>query len=173
MSLGWGQPPWGIGDWGSENTVAPDARAVSLAGSPPVLNRDVIPAGGAKISGSAPVIVSTEFRIRPDTAVVSIAGQVPVQDRTTDPAVGAVNIVGIAPSIGITIAPATSSLTATGIASSLDIKVVVGSGALSLVGQAPEVRLDFFITPAANDAVIAGFVPTVEQSALDIINRLL
>ena len=37
---------------------------------------------------------------------------------------------------------------------------------VALAGQVPEVRTDFFIQPAANDAVITGFAPEGEQSAV-------
>jgi hypothetical protein len=60
MSAGWGQSPWGIGDWGSLNTVIPGEGTVSLVGAAPsvIVDSLVTPAVGAvSLVGAAPTVI--------------------------------------------------------------------------------------------------------------------
>jgi hypothetical protein len=41
-----------------------------------------------------------------------------------------------------------------------------GTGVLGFVGELPQLRVDFFATPAANDAVITGHAPSLAFSAV-------
>jgi hypothetical protein len=87
---------------------------------------------------------------------------------TIVPGVGAIAAAGAAPTVDSGVIPTGAAL----LIGSAPVVVVTGinievpSGAAVIAGHAPEVRVDLFITPAANDAVIAGFAPIVEQSAV-------
>jgi hypothetical protein len=191
MSVGYGITPYGEGDWGGLNTIVPGVGAIAAAGAAPVLNRDVIPAGGAKISGSEPVIVSTERRITPDTAVLVVAGQTPEvridlfitpaandaviagfaplieQSAVLTPPVGALSIVGAAPTAidGKAVTPDAASLDVVGHAPVLHSDVVVPAGAVGVAGFAPGVAQSEVVTPTGG-AVLIGSAPGVVVSGL-------
>jgi hypothetical protein len=80
MSAGWGQSPWGIGDWGSLNTVIPGEGTVSLAGAAPsvIVDSLVTPAVGAvSLVGAAPTVIG-ENLVEPGTGALSVVGQAPL-----------------------------------------------------------------------------------------------
>jgi hypothetical protein len=80
MSAGWGQSPWGIGDWGSLNTVIPGegtvitpfVRALSLVGVAPsvVQSRVITPAQG-------------QLTLVGGTAVINNPNWTPINDSQT------------------------------------------------------------------------------------------
>jgi hypothetical protein len=106
VAAGYGITPYGIGDWGSENSFVPGVGALSIQSQPPIVQTGIIPSGGAVLIGSAPVVI--------------------VIERVKTP----------------------------------------GTGVLGFVGELPQLRIDFFATPAANDAVITGHAPSLAFSSI-------
>jgi hypothetical protein len=106
VAAGYGLTPYGIGDWGSENSFVPGVGTLSIQSQPPIVQTGIIPSGGAVLIGSAPVVV--------------------VIERVKTP----------------------------------------GTGVLGFVGELPQLRVDFFATPAANDAVITGHAPSLAFSSV-------
>jgi hypothetical protein len=106
VAAGYGLTPYGIGDWGSENSFVPGVGTLSIQSQPPIVQTGIIPSGGAVLIGSAPVVV--------------------VIERVKTP----------------------------------------GTGVLGFVGELPQLRVDFFATPAANDAVITGHAPSLTFSSI-------
>ncbi len=96
MAAGYGITPYGIGDWGSENSFVPGVGALSIQSQPPIVQTGIIPSGSSVLIGSTPVVI--------------------VVERVKTP----------------------------------------GTGVLGFVGELPQLRFDFFATPAANDAVITA-----------------
>jgi hypothetical protein len=120
VAAGYGLTPYGIGDWGSENTIIPDTGSVTTQhgwgigawngdygwgeatlNTAPIVQTGIVPSGGTVLIGSAPVVI--------------------VVERVKTP----------------------------------------GTGVLGFVGGLPQLRVDFFATPAANDAVITGHAPSI------------
>jgi hypothetical protein len=125
VAAGYGITPYGIGDWGSENTITPDTGSVATqhgwgvgawngdygwgegsVNTTPIVQTGIVPSGGTVLIGSAPVVI--------------------VVERVKTP----------------------------------------GTGVLGLVGGLPQLRVDFFATPAANDAVITGHAPSIAFSSV-------
>jgi hypothetical protein len=77
VAAGYGITPYGIGDWGSENTVIPDTNSLSIQTTAPVVDSGVIPTGGAVLVGSAPSVVIFERIKIPGSAVLGIVGHAP------------------------------------------------------------------------------------------------
>jgi hypothetical protein len=55
VAAGYGITPYGIGDWGSENSFVPGVGALSIQSEPPIVQTGIIPSGGTVLIGSAPV----------------------------------------------------------------------------------------------------------------------
>jgi hypothetical protein len=125
VAAGYGITPYGIGDWGSENTIIPGTGSVTTQhgwgigawngnygwgeadlNTAPIVQTGIVPSGGAVLIGSAPVVI--------------------VVERVKTP----------------------------------------GTGVLGFVGNLPQLRVDFFATPAANDAVITGHAPNIAFSSI-------
>ena len=51
MAAGYGITPYGIGDWGSENSFVPGVGALSIQSQPPIVQTGIIPSGGAVLIG--------------------------------------------------------------------------------------------------------------------------
>ncbi len=129
MAAGYGLTPYGIGDWGSENSFVPGTGAIGITGHAPIVDSGVIPTGATVIVGSAPVVVVIEKVKTPGTATVNIVGQAPtvIEDIRRTPDTKDLDLVGFAPTIDTRIIPATVALNIVDQTGSLDIGVKPGT----------------------------------------------
>jgi hypothetical protein len=168
VAAGYGITPYGIGDWGSENTVIPDTNSLSIQTTAPVVDSGVIPTGGAVLVGSAPSVVIFERIKIPGSAVLGIVGHAPtvLQNFRITPAANDSILVGAAPEIDLStiITPSTATVSVVGAASTAVIGQIAqpGTGALNILGHAPE--QDFSLTPGSASVNLQGDVPGVAQS---------
>jgi hypothetical protein len=77
VAAGYGITPYGIGDWGSENSFVPGVGALSIQSQPPIVQTGIIPSGGAVLIGSAPVVIVIERVKTPGTGVLGFVGELP------------------------------------------------------------------------------------------------
>ena len=192
MSVGYGLVPYGIGGWGSEGVVIPDAGNLSVQSAAPVVDSGVIPTGGAVITGSAPVVLVVGNVKQPGSGQVSTVGHLPsilidyrVQPAANDavlqgypidielssvitPATGVVSLTGVAPTVaeGRLAFPGTGSLTAAGQTPEQDSSITPAGASLSLVGAAPGVAQSEVITPTGGAVIIGGIPGVVVQGSV-------
>lgn len=87
---------------------------------------------------------------------------------TVTPGVGALALVGYAPTIAVTLnvnlTPSVGALTLVGLAPTIQTPVVVlpATGALTLVGLAPTVQTPVILTPGVGALTLSGLAPTVQ-----------
>jgi hypothetical protein len=77
VAAGYGLTPYGIGDWGSENSFVPGVGTLSIQSQPPIVQTGIIPSGGAVLIGSAPVVIVIERVKTPGTGVLGFVGELP------------------------------------------------------------------------------------------------
>jgi hypothetical protein len=96
VSAGYGITPYGIGDWGSENSFVPGVGALSIQSQPPIVQTGIIPSGGAVLIGSAPVVIVIERVKTPGTGVLGFVGELPQlsSGTTYTPGTGSINVQG-------------------------------------------------------------------------------
>lgn len=194
MSVGYGLVPYGIGDWGSENTVIPDTGNLSIQSTAPVVDSGVIPTGGAVLIGSAPSVVVVERVKTPGSGSLGLVGHAPslLQDFRIVPAANdlvlvgglpdldissvitvptqALSIVGAAPVavVGQVAQPGTGALNVIGQAPGQDVSIIPGSVSLNLQGNAPGVAQSEVITPSGSAAIVGGIPSVVVEGSVKV-----
>jgi hypothetical protein len=174
VAAGYGITPYGIGDWGSENSFVPGVGALSIQSQPPIVQTGIIPSGGAVLIGSAPVVIVVIERVKtPGTGVLGFVGKLPLflpqlsSGTTYTPGTGSINVQGHAPSlVREKVVTPTGGAVLIGSAPVVIVKESVktpGVGAVNILGRVPAVAQSKVITPAAGQLNLVGSAPVLKN----------